>query len=84
MGDRKFIELTPNQFNSMDIDYSKLKITSERFVIWNDKKTKCYLKYDGDCPSFLSSYNSISYETFLEMFYGTDFTAYTADEFDND
>lgn len=84
MEDRKFIELTADQFNSMTIDYSKLKITSESYVIWNDQKTKCYLKYDGDLPEFLSAYKPIRYETFLEMFYGTDFTAYTADELDNE
>jgi len=48
---RKYVLLSAEE--AEEIDYSKVLTTSANTLRWNIAKTVCFVKYDGNKPSFL-------------------------------
>ena len=61
---RKFVEIPEDDYNSMSVDYSLL-LSDE--PTWSVDNSKCFLKYVGAKPSFISSYTTLYYNDFLEI-----------------
>tara|TARA_Y100000004_G_scaffold196909_1_gene268705 strand:- start:939 stop:1196 length:258 start_codon:yes stop_codon:yes gene_type:complete len=45
----------------VDIDFSEVKETSEDTLRYSLDGTKTFVKYDGDTPSFLEGYSSLTH-----------------------
>ncbi len=52
MNERKYVILNNSDVNN--IDFSKVLETSSEALRYNNDKTKTFVKFEGDTPSFLS------------------------------
>ena len=48
---RKYVIITSSDISS--VDFSQVEETSAETLRWNNDKTKTFVKYTGDKPSFL-------------------------------
>ena len=56
---RKWLVVTKSEFDSMDVDYSKIKEVDASHIRWNNAGTECILAYNGSKPDFLSSITGV-------------------------
>ena len=63
MNNRKYVILTSSEVAS--VDFSQVMETSAGTLRYNNDRTKTFVKFDGDTPSFLSGKATLSYSEML-------------------
>ena len=65
MNERKYVILDNSDINN--IDFSKVLETSSETLRYNNDKTKTFVKFEGNTPSFLNGKTQYTHEEILEF-----------------
>ena len=61
---RKWVIINKNEVSS--VDFSKVLQRSADTLRWNENKSKTFVKYEGNKPSFLSGKDVLNHSEMLE------------------
>jgi len=75
---RKYVIITSGDVSS--VDFSQVEETSAETLRWNNDKTKTFVKYTGDKPSFLNGKTEYTIDELLAILYVVDGEWYVEDE----
>jgi|TARA_B110000459_G_scaffold58665_1_gene65881 hypothetical protein len=62
---RKYVIITSSDVSS--VDFTKVEETSAETLRWNNDKTKTFVKYTGDKPSFLNGKTEYTIDELLAI-----------------
>ena len=62
---RTYVILTADEAN--DINFEQVLESSQGTLRWNNDKTRTFVKYEGDTPSFLSGKTGYSHSEILSI-----------------
>ncbi len=65
MNERKYVILNSSDINN--IDFSKVLETSSETLRYNNDKTKTFVKFEGDTPSFLNGKTQYTHAQILAI-----------------
>jgi len=75
---KTYVIITSDDVSS--VDFSQVEETSAETLRWNNDKTKTFVKYTGDKPSFLNGKTEYTIDELLAILYVVDGEWYVEDE----